>query len=334
MISKISIILPIYNSEKYLSETLESLINQTFADIEIICIDDCSTDKSLDILNSYADKDPRIHVLKNEVNKGPGATRNRALDIAQGDYILFLDSDDYLTQNACEVLYNQAVKNKNDMVLFNFCRITGNKTQISDRLSVFEPYIGKNIKLRNLGINFFISTYPWAQMYSKDFLGKNEIRFSNHKCCEDDIFVIKAFLNSESASICPQALYYYRIRKDSQMRKPELYMDVIKAKDLCFEYVKSNHPEVLNYFLDYYISGLVYYLKILKRKKHKLYKDYFETVRQRYKNISENYSADVLEKISDFVYLKKIINKSSLADFISVFSKDIFHKIHFIFSRK
>ena len=101
---KISIIIPVYNVEKYLHECLDSIINQTFTDIEIICVDDGSTDKSSEILEEYEQKDKRFTVIS-QPNKGVSAARNRGMQQAKGKYIMFVDSDDWLAHNACEQAY-------------------------------------------------------------------------------------------------------------------------------------------------------------------------------------------------------------------------------------
>ncbi len=119
MIPKVSIIIPVYNVEKYLKECLNSVVNQTLKEIEIICVDDGSTDNSLSILEEYAKKDNRINLLKQE-NSGAGAARNKGLDSARGEYIYFLDSDDFLELNAIEILYNQIAKNQADICFFKF----------------------------------------------------------------------------------------------------------------------------------------------------------------------------------------------------------------------
>ena len=113
---KISVIIPVYNVEKYLRECLDSLINQSFKDFEVICIDDGSTDKSYKILEEYSQKDSRIKVLKQEHN-GAGAARNLGIEIAKGKYIQFLDSDDYFEPNMLEELYNTAEKFGADMAV-------------------------------------------------------------------------------------------------------------------------------------------------------------------------------------------------------------------------
>ena len=111
---KVSIIIPVYNVEKYIRQALDSVISQTLKDIEIICINDCTPDKSFEIVKEYAENDARFVLFEMESNQGQGIARNRALDIAQGDYIMFLDPDDWLELDACEKAYNQIHKNQNE----------------------------------------------------------------------------------------------------------------------------------------------------------------------------------------------------------------------------
>lgn len=115
MLPKISIIIPVYNAEKYLHECLDSVVSQTFKDIEIICIDDGSADNSYQVLQGYADKDSRFVILQQE-NKGAGAARNKGIEIAKGEFLAFLDSDDYYADyTVLEKLYNSA-KNNNILI--------------------------------------------------------------------------------------------------------------------------------------------------------------------------------------------------------------------------
>ena len=116
---KVSIIIPVYNVEKYISECLDSCINQTLQDIEIIIIDDCGSDKSIDIVKEYAKKDSRIKIIYNKQNQGPFVSRNNAAIKASGEYLLCLDSDDFLDLKACEIAYNTAKDGYYDIVKFN-----------------------------------------------------------------------------------------------------------------------------------------------------------------------------------------------------------------------
>ncbi len=117
LLVKISVIIPIYNSEKYLSECLESIINQTFKDIEIICINDGSKDNSLNILNEYLKKDNRI-IIVNQKNSGVSSARNKGIRLSTGDFISFIDSDDYLDLNVYEKCVQRIIRDNSDIIIF------------------------------------------------------------------------------------------------------------------------------------------------------------------------------------------------------------------------
>ena len=116
---KISVIVPVYNCEDYLEESIRSILNQTFKDIEVVCVADGSTDNSLSILNKLSDDDSRLKVHTQE-NQGASVARNNALKKVSGDYIYFFDADDYLVADALEKAYNNAVNNNSDIVIFNY----------------------------------------------------------------------------------------------------------------------------------------------------------------------------------------------------------------------
>ena len=113
---KLSVIVPVYNVELYLRECLDSIINQTLKDIEIICIDDCSSDNSYGILEEYSKKDNRIIIFRNQENMSAGPSRNIGIRVSQGEYITFVDSDDFLDKNYYELLYNTAKEYDSDIV--------------------------------------------------------------------------------------------------------------------------------------------------------------------------------------------------------------------------
>ena len=117
--SKVSVIIPVFNKEKYLSTCINSIINQSLKDIELILIDDCSSDNSYTIMEEYAKKDSRIKIYKNSNNIGTGATRNKGIKIAKSDYISFVDADDYISQNLLEINYEAAVKNNADIIMID-----------------------------------------------------------------------------------------------------------------------------------------------------------------------------------------------------------------------
>lgn len=115
---RISVIIPVYNAEKYLNACLNSLLNQTYLNFEVICIDDASTDSSMEILEYFSKKDLRIKIIRNKTNNGPGYSRNQGLNIAKGKYISFLDSDDWLNYDALEILIKKAEEKELDLLMF------------------------------------------------------------------------------------------------------------------------------------------------------------------------------------------------------------------------
>ena len=131
---KISIIIPVYNVEKYISQCLESAINQSLKDIEIIIVDDCGSDKSMDIAKEYAKNDSRIKIIKNSQNQGPFTSRNNAVLAANGEYLVFLDSDDFLDLRACEIAYNATKDGYYDIIKFNAYNYENGNATIFDKI--------------------------------------------------------------------------------------------------------------------------------------------------------------------------------------------------------
>lgn len=310
---KITIIISVYNSEKYLKQCLNSIRKQTLSDIEIICIDDCSKDNSLKILKEYAKEDSRFVILKQEINQGQGIARNRAIDIAQGDYIMFVDSDDWIELNACELLYNQAKSNNNDIVIFNFFKYLENTKEFiecTDRIKPFERIINKSqIKITDNTKNFFISNYPWAQIYSKNFIKKYNIKFTKHRNCEDDVFNIKAFLYSQSASIVEDCLYNYRIHLDSTYHSTNTITDIVDTKKLCYEEVKKNFnsTKVMDFYIEYCISSLTYVYQEFTKRDKKIKKDFYYKIQSFF---------IILNKEQNIEKIKSNINYSEFKHFL------------------
>ena len=284
---KISIIIPVYNVEKYLHQSLDSVVNQTLKDIEIICVDDCSTDGSYDILQEYASKDDRFVVLKQETNQGPGVARNRGLDTAKGEYIMFLDPDDWYELDACELCYNQITKNNNDLVLFGhnqYIQNSGKIKYIDKMISPFSKYKHLPvIKLDDVSENFIITSYTVMYIYKKDFLIKNNIRYPGFKNFEDHVFYTKVIMCADSISIIDKPLYYYRInKKSSTYTMNNQHNDIYYVKKSILEDIQ-NHKISLNKKIAIYvytIKSSLYWLKHYPRMFKGIEKDFYESVRK------------------------------------------------------
>ena len=205
---KISIIIPIYNVENYLSQCLDSVVNQTLNDIEILCINDGSTDKSLEILKKYAIKDSRIKII-DKINEGAAVARNIGINNATGDYIMFLDSDDMLTPKACEIAYKTITIDNTDIVIFGHKKLFNNTIIEKDKDEHFTSY-ETNEKISDDLI------YIWDKIFKTDFLQKNNIKYlTNCKTSEDIVFCWNCYLNKAKISKITTALYVYRVIREN-----------------------------------------------------------------------------------------------------------------------
>ena len=220
---KVSIIIPVYNCEKYIARCLESIIKQTLKEIEIICINDASGDDSFDILNNYQKKDSRIKIIHMPVNKGAGLCRNKGLELASGEYIHFVDADDYMMLDACEKLYNH-MKEKNGDICFHKIKIISENKNNESSVSqgILEKYDGSYIGTGLLdefvkNNEFFL--YPWSVIFKRKLINENKLTFSSLLIGEGGDFVLKALVRAKSASVLDEVLYYYNVHEDSIMGK-------------------------------------------------------------------------------------------------------------------
>ena len=211
---KVSIIIPIFNSEELLTDCLSSVKNQTLYDIEIICVDDGSTDNSLKILKNFSKDDNRFKIFHHE-NSGAGFSRNVALGKVTGDFILFLDSDDWIEKDTCEKLYNQAVKLDSDLVLFDAVRHLPNNQSMDlihflgdESNNEFSSFSFNYEFIKDKVLNAYFGVI-WSKFYKSSFILENNIKFPNHKLYNDVEFHIKSVLLSEKISYYPKIFYHY-----------------------------------------------------------------------------------------------------------------------------
>ena len=234
---KVSVIIPVYNAAQYLERCLDSVINQTLKDIEIICINDCSTDNSLEILEEYASKDNRIKIIDFKENKGVAAARNAGINEAQGEYIGFVDPDDYIDSDFYAQLYKKAYETKADIVKGNDINVVycdGTKKMLPQNESIKEHKI-----------NFWVQFT--TAIFKKDFLIKNNIEFPEEmNVCEDIVFVTKSAILTNLIEIVPNANYYY-IRRDDSLDSNQYNSQKI---DSVINYVRT----ITNFIKEYDIS--------------------------------------------------------------------------------
>lgn len=252
--TKLSIIVPVYNVEKYLPKCLESLIKQTLKDIEIICVNDGSMDNSLAILKEFASKDSRIRIIDNQ-HQGVAKTRNTGIEQSTGEYIGFVDSDDYIDIDFFEKLYNSATKSNSDIAIAsilkhkNFFNIYNAKYTKEETAITIQD----KIKLCEDKKHFFF--YAWNKIYHSGFIKENNIKFSEGQIYEDVMFAIKALYYSNKIISVYGTKYHY-IEHENSLTKykdktGEKEHDLIKAYSELQEFCNSKNIEIserLNYY--------------------------------------------------------------------------------------
>lgn len=254
----ISLIVPVYNVENYLSDCLDSAINQTLKNIEIIAINDGSTDNSLRVLKKYATKDKRIKII-NQKNKGLSSSRNRGIDIARGDYLFFLDSDDTLELFALELLYEKAKQNNSLLVMANYTRIEfGGKKML--RKALLTENLIKGF------LNGDIRPPAWNKLYKREMIEKNNFRFAEGMYYEDRLssFEILFYANDKISTVDCSILNYYErrntITSDFTLKHAS---DLTTIVDKMANLLKQNkiYNQYIYFLHKYYINMFISFLK-------------------------------------------------------------------------
>lgn len=215
---KVSVIIPVYNVENYLAECLDSVLGQTVQDLEILCINDASIDSSPVIMQEYADKDSRIRVLQNNRNQGLAYTRNRGLEAATGEYILFVDSDDFIDRELIETVITKI--GDAEVACFDYRK--RNEIEEEKDRHLFEVKAGSyeagEFFTTAMRLNSIIYS-AWSKMYKRDFLVRENLKFTDGILYEDIVFNFLCLMKAEKVSCVPEKLYTYRYRSESIMTK-------------------------------------------------------------------------------------------------------------------
>ena len=212
---KVTVVIPVYNVDEYLQECLDSLLNQTFQDFEVICVDDGSFDSSIQVLEQYAAKDSRIVILKQQ-NKGAGAARNFGLEHASGKYVYFMDADDYCDSNLLKETYEKAEEDEVDIVVFDFCRfdemnetVTNyngmNRNALPKDKTVFS-YLDAPDKICSI-----VNPTPWNKLYNREFLLTNNLKYLTLSTTNDITFATLSVIKARRFSYINKVFYHYRI---------------------------------------------------------------------------------------------------------------------------
>jgi len=204
---KVSVIVPVYNTAQYLNRCLDSIINQSLDEIEILVFDDYSTDESVNIIHGFLKKSNKIVFIQNDENVGLGAIRNLGVQRANGKYIMFVDSDDWIDINACETLYQIAEKNELEIIVGKYQENFGEKPQ------KLEYNLNTEIEINN-GETFIkqyeFTSYVWDKFWLKEHLIAHNLKNEEGRYCEDVSFTLVALLLAKRiASIEYRFIYYY-----------------------------------------------------------------------------------------------------------------------------
>ena len=270
----ISIIVPVYNTEPFLRECLDSILNQTFKEIEIICVNDGSTDNSLSILEEYRKKDCRLIILSQE-NKGPGAARNKGLDIAKGKYLSILDSDDIYDVTMLEKMYSRAEELQTDIIVClseAFDNVTKKVWNISwSAMEIKEDIFCYKDTLKICQTFDFLIGWSWDKFFKKSFIDKYEFRFQEISHHDDGLFVFCAMYSSERISILREILIKHRINREGSVelthhKNPHCIYDMHKAIKAGLKKINV-FPEVKERYAIWTIRHALWLLSVIRTGK-------------------------------------------------------------------
>ena len=311
---KISVIIPVYNAEKYLARCLKSVINQTFKDIEIICINDVSSDNSAEILNAYAKIDERIRVINNPQNMGAALSRNAGIDAAKGEYIYFIDADDYIDEKYLAGMFSVIEREK--------CDIVFNAAVLSESSGNSTPYKHPSMPEVDFGGRYFdnittihdLPCFIWARIYRKSFLDKHNLRLINVHC-DDVVFNTVTNLYCDKTFAYYGEKYHYTVINNGMTGNVE----TLNRKDL--EHMTA-YSTIYDYLNEHNIKDdrlklfRVYpFFKVDTDEKFDYYKMFFEKIKDDYNRNEELYNE--LEKY----FAQSILSSQNYAQYLKIYNK-------------
>lgn len=335
---KVSIIIPFNNVEQYIKECLDSVVNQKLKDIEIICVDDASEDSSRKIVEEYAKQDNRIKIIDIKTRQGQGYARNRAMEIAQGEYIGFVDADDYIESDMFVELYAKAKLNDNDITICQAREYDdiNEKFVLSDYYSLNvlsdikdRVFSAKDVKDELLNINVVL----WNKIYKKSYLEKIGEKFPEGYIYEDLPFFFATFLPAERIQILWKNFYIYRInRKNSTMQQfNNKILDRLDMVSLTYEKLKQFEflSDIMDKIKGWIINDLFHRYTLLKENYQR---EFFFKMKKIFKNLDiDDIENPIWKKVYHFEGYLMVLNN----DF-ETFNQSIFTKyldIHMVEDR-
>lgn len=263
----VSIIVPVYKVEAYLNRCVRSILNQSYANIEVILVDDGSPDNCPQICDEWADVDNRIKVIHKE-NGGLSDARNAGLKVAKGAYICFVDSDDYVSDKYVEALYKMICHNNTEISAVYLKEVISTELEVDEILEKYQPEVvfEDEEALRQLFSNNTFCNFAWNKMYKKELF--DDIQFPVGKKMEDLGTTYKLLLKTRKIAYCSNALYYYYQREDSILHKPDFdfYRDKFELSRERYEILRDIYPNMK--------ENDFFFLKILLETYPRLYSSF------------------------------------------------------------
>ena len=317
--TKVSVILPVYNEEKYIAKAIESVLNQTFDDFELIIVNDGSSDDTLDIIRGF--EDGRIKII-NQSNQGPGASRNNALEIACGECVMFLDGDDWYCPDALKTAYEEITSKGTDISIFQIIKYDSGKYSenswfnLDNFLDSFEDKVFNPHECRDF--LFDISVSAAQKIFRRDFLVDIHARFPEGIYFEDMPFFFYTFLKAEKISIIKRHLYVRRKHEGSITESVDSkFLDTVAAGQILMDiFIKNGWYDMYLFdLLAFKINGPRYALMGIEEKyKEELYL----LIKRDYESIKESpYYQDYLDNLGPVKkkFMQDILKSKNYADF-------------------
>lgn len=321
---KISVILPTFNSEKYIKKAIISVLNQSFNDFELIIVNDGSTDSTLNIIQEF--NDSRIKLI-NQTNQGPGKSRNIALKHAKGDYILYLDSDDWFSEDAFEIAYSEAFKFDTDLTFFQMLNFNDETGEIYENdwfnLNNFdESFEGRVFGPADIKESLFdMSVGVCQKIYKREFLINIGAKFPEGIFFEDMPFFYYVFLKAERISIIKKHLYYRRKHKESITHiVDDKFLDTVPAGQILMDiFIQNEWYEDYKFdLLAYKINGPRFALRDLPEENKEAM---FNLIKEDYEKIKlSEYYTDYLDNLGPVKkkFFQDILKADNYDEFVSL----------------
>ena len=300
---QVSVIVPIYKVEKYLKRCMDSIVNQTYRDLEIILVDDGSPDNCGKICDEYAKQDSRIKVLHQE-NGGQSKARNEAMKIAKGDYFCFVDSDDYIAINMIERLVSLAQHNQADISMIDYTFFSGEQADVAkqneDKCQIFT-----NVELiKNMHtVPGELYVVMWGKLFKRELF--EGITFPEGRICEDLAILYKLYDRSVKAVYSTEVMYYYfRNNADSStfQIKDKFYVDVFAALEQEIEYLRATHSDLQAYPQKTYLYWTFDYYRKLRKENGRKNKEKMKMLLEKYRMIYKEIKGIELDKFYTAFY--------------------------------